>query len=312
MVRKKNAKQTQPAIDLPETAPIDLQSWHGVNWLPIRAELAASGDHEGLAHLDAVLPNLHRQPYTPVIDGCEVQTTCRRLTASALLDWLRDRGSALRVLDELAPAMALDTSPIPMLCKKWFALAAWTRRFELRRDGRECLGCATGIGRDLGGLPSPFRTWVTELRTVTIMLLDHVVAPLDVAIHRLVQDLDDVLAGHLVDVRAHLRDVDLAVRTLTTRARVPLGSDRQRQQRGRPKTRRHLSDMAILVLRALPEAKGLALPTLHSIAARVEVAPRPSTASMSRAVRELREATPPLADSVSYKRTKAGDREAGR
>lgn len=81
----------------------------------------------------------------------------------------------------------------------------------------------------------------------------------------------------------------------------------KRSRKAAPRTKVHLSNMAMLVLRALPESTRPALRTLESIAAKVDVSPRPSVSSMSRAIASLREQRSPLVAKECYRRTKAGD-----
>lgn len=73
-----------------------------------------------------------------------------------------------------------------------------------------------------------------------------------------------------------------------------------------------LSDMAILVLRALPSSRENALRTQDEVADGIATNPKPSTSSVCRAISELRQHKPPLADAASYRRTQAGDAESAR
>ncbi len=71
-----------------------------------------------------------------------------------------------------------------------------------------------------------------------------------------------------------------------------------------------LTNFQVVVLRALPSSKQKALATLDMVARAADQTPAPSVSGVSRAIKVLRTAAPPLVDEISYKRTPAGDRVA--
>lgn len=237
MVKRNDARADSGPVHT--TQPMALLPWHGVNWQPRRDELAAVGDQDGLVQVDRMLPHIQEQkriPTTVVADGRTFHTYCTCLTAADVLDWIRDRQSSRRLLAEMDSVLKMDASAPFAAAEKWLALAPWVRRFERWIDGHAHLGYGLGDDRDLGGLPSPFRTWATCFRDVTSRLLDHVREPHDVEVHRLLLDVDDVLAGKAVDVRTNLREVELVVRVLRRRTEHQTAR-RDRHPKGRKSKR---------------------------------------------------------------------------
>lgn len=91
-----------------------------------------------------------------------------------------------------------------------------------------------------------------------------------------------------------------------------LATPKRKSSRPQRAATKPLSDMAILVLRALPSCREDALRTLDEVADGIATNPKPSTSSVCRAISELRQHKPPLADAASYRRTQAGDAESAR
>lgn len=214
----------------PSASP-NLLLWHSVYWQPHRSELEAAGDFEGLAALDDALPRLHDEPFVVLEDRIGDQIIPRQhpvLCAATVLDWLRDRRQARTLLGHLAPALSEDFTTPAGACASWRALAAWVPRFQSWDRHQHVLGFGDAIheAATMGGIPSPYRTWAIALRAATTRLLELAGEAEDVAVHRLLQDLDDILEGKSVVVTAHVRDVDLVVRLVLTRLAPPSGAVR--------------------------------------------------------------------------------------
>jgi hypothetical protein len=226
----------RPEPSSPLTFP-PLLTWHGVNWQPLRRDLELSGDEDGLARLDARLPRLRDKQHSireEVIDGKVVEVYSTGWCAASLLDWFRDRRSAQWMLSELAPALQVDASTPVGVCERWSALASWVTRLTRGDDGQGLLGFGEDAREDrkIGGVPSPSRTWASAFREATAAVLPLMRGREDVAVHRLLQDLDDVLQGRDVYVGKHLREVDVLVRAALARAKTAMASQKKPQPKG--------------------------------------------------------------------------------
>src|SRR5262249_33198370 len=106
------------------------------------------------------------------------------------------------------------------ICERWRALASWVPRFERDHAGRSLIGFGDDAkeGSRIGGVPSPYRAWAFAFRESTTATLALMRDKEDVAVHRFLQDLDNVLQGKAVHVGEHLRDADVLVRAALDRA----------------------------------------------------------------------------------------------
>jgi hypothetical protein len=202
--------------------PVSKPKGHEIDWHAHRARLEAEGDHEALAFVDECLPHLTDHPWTigtAEVRGRRIDVHTRLLTAVDVLDWLRDRSSAQDLLRRLAPAINLPSETVDECCRRWRVLSEWVPRFGLGDANTLIVGFGAEVRADHrpGGMASPYRGWTLAFRAATARFLDLVGVPEDVAVHRLLQDIDDVLAGKSVALGINLREVDLVVRIVEGR-----------------------------------------------------------------------------------------------
>lgn len=148
-----------------------------------------------------------------------------------ILDALRD-GQALRRLHATLQPFLDASFDTPLgVCARWQGLASWAARFARSQNGREVISfgfltaqpsrASTAQMQPDGTDDSvaPALLWAEAFRATTRLMLPLVVDEKldDVVVHRLLQDLDDVIDGKSTELAEDLREVDVLVRTVATR-----------------------------------------------------------------------------------------------
>lgn len=206
-----------------EANDIPLLTWHEVDWQPLIRELTERQDAEGLRVLHVALPRLSESVHheaVEIIDGKRVTVHTVRRTAESVLNWFRDRRNAINLTSRIQAAVDHPSrSPLEQ-CRRWHALAEWLYQFEITHQGRRHLvpGEFSDRRAFIGGVRSPSIAWIKAFREATQAVAALMRGQEDVAVHRLVQDLDSVLGGENVSVTEHVREVDVLVRAAAGRA----------------------------------------------------------------------------------------------
>jgi hypothetical protein len=149
-------------------------------------------------------------------------------TDDRILDALRNREQHERDMSELRLILAQEC-PTPLATlRKWRSLMGWgLRRFASESaDGGALVDFKQGViahrlyGTDKASPTSPELLWVNAVRSVTDDLWPqvHAVGLDPMPLHRLLQDVDAILAGKVVDVARSNRDLDQILRELEKRA----------------------------------------------------------------------------------------------
>ncbi len=192
------------------------------------------------------------------IESDEIRADLRRVleqqrktgqpTDDRILDALRNREQHERVMSELRALMSQECpTPIATL-RKWRNLMDWgLRRFAsesadggVHVDFKQSVIAHTLYGTDKASPSSPELVWANAVRSVTDDLWPQVhAAGLDpMPLHRLVQDVDAIRAGKVVDVARSNRDLDVILRELEKRAEHGPASDAAAEAQAREQAAR--------------------------------------------------------------------------
>ena len=146
-----------------------------------------------------------------------------------ILDALRNREEHERITGDLYSVMAQECSTPLAALRRWRSLMDWGLRHfstgstsgKLLVDFGFSVKAETLYGADRSNPSSPKLMWANAVREATDGLWPQIHrGGLDpIPLHRLLQDVDAVLAGRVVDVARSKQDLDLILRELEMRAK---------------------------------------------------------------------------------------------